>query len=142
TYADFHKYGIHRHALAPAIREAVALGFLRITRQGRAGNSEFRRSTLYKLTFVNTVDGEPTHDWKRIKSLDEAEMKAREARAAQRQNTKLQCRRPAPRSVPESGTDNGDFLAPEFGTTSDAFSGTTSDISGGERGQSLKAKVR
>jgi hypothetical protein len=84
TYADFQKYGIERHAIPPAVREVVALGFLRIARQGRAGNSEFRRSTLYKLTYVNTVDGEPTHEWKRIRSREEAEMKAREARAAQR----------------------------------------------------------
>jgi hypothetical protein len=30
TYTDFEEYGIERHAIAPAIREAVALGFLRI----------------------------------------------------------------------------------------------------------------
>src|SRR5271169_202273 len=58
TYADFQRFGIERHAIPPAIREAVALGFLRITQQGRAGNADFRRSTLYKLTYVNTIYGE------------------------------------------------------------------------------------
>jgi hypothetical protein len=28
TYDDFERYGIHRHAIAPAIREAIALDFL------------------------------------------------------------------------------------------------------------------
>jgi hypothetical protein len=110
TYADFQKYGIGRHSIAPAIRQAIALGFLRVTRQGRAGNSEFRRSTLYKLTYVNTVDGEPGHDWKRIRSLDEAEAKAREARAdLPPRKTKLQWGKPPPASVGETPTDEGDF---------------------------------
>ena len=38
TYEDFVEYGIHRQAIPPAIREAVALGFIRITRKGSAGN--------------------------------------------------------------------------------------------------------
>jgi len=38
TYDDFEHYGIHRHQIAPAIREAVALKFLEITKSGRAGN--------------------------------------------------------------------------------------------------------
>jgi hypothetical protein len=125
TYADFHKYGIHRHAIPPAIREAVALGFLRITQQGRAGNAEYRRSTLYKLTFVNTVDGEPTHEWKRITSRDEAETKACEARSDQRQKNKTHPRKPAPASAPETGTDGSNFLAPETGTTAVFASNTT-----------------
>jgi len=36
TSAQFVEYGIHRHAIAPAIRELVALGFIEITREGRA----------------------------------------------------------------------------------------------------------
>src|SRR6516165_3965802 len=131
TYADFYKYGIHHHALAPAIREAVALGFLRITRQGRAGNSEFRRSTLYKLTYVNTIDGEPTHEWKRVRSFEEAQIKAREARAGQRQKTKLQCRKPAAVLLPDSGSGNAKFPLPDSGSTVAAESGITSDISEG-----------
>jgi hypothetical protein len=112
THTDFQQYGIHHHAIAPAIREAVALGFLRIARQGRGGNSEFRRSTLYRLTYVNTNDNEPTHEWKRIKSLDEAQAKAGEARIGQRRKTKLHCRKPAAISLPESGSENAKFPLP------------------------------
>ena len=42
TYDDFQRYGIDRHAIGPAIREACALGFLEVTERGRAGNAEFR----------------------------------------------------------------------------------------------------
>jgi hypothetical protein len=83
TYADFQKYGIERHAIAPAIREVVALGFLRIMQMGRAGNAEFRRATLYRPTYLQSVDNEPTDEWRRITSLADAKAKAEEARAAQ-----------------------------------------------------------
>src|SRR5262249_26631794 len=35
-------YGIDRHAIGPAIRELVALGFVEITEHGRAGNADWR----------------------------------------------------------------------------------------------------
>jgi hypothetical protein len=62
TYADFQGYGIERHAIAPAIREVEALGFLRITQKGRAGNAEFRRATLYRPTYLQSVDSQPTDE--------------------------------------------------------------------------------
>src|SRR4051812_48403459 len=52
TYGDFHHYGLHRHSIAPAIREAEALGFIRVTERGRASAGEFRSPSLYFLTFV------------------------------------------------------------------------------------------
>jgi hypothetical protein len=45
TYDQFEDYGIHRHAIGPAIREVVVLGFVEITEHGRAGNCEYRRPT-------------------------------------------------------------------------------------------------
>src|ERR1700730_13491833 len=56
TYDDFEVHGIHRHAVAPAIRETVALGFLQITEPGRAGNAEFRRPNLFRLTYRPAQD--------------------------------------------------------------------------------------
>jgi hypothetical protein len=139
TYDDFEKYGMDRHAIAPAIREVVALGFLRITREGRAGNSEFRRPTWYKLTFVNTVDGEPTHEWKRIKSLHEADMKAREARVAKPRKTKRQCGKPTPASVGGTPIETGNFPVGETPTNAVGKTPTTLDISGGRRRPRLNA---
>jgi hypothetical protein len=80
TYADFEAYGVDRHAIGPAIREAGSLGFLRIKRSGYGGNSEFRRPTLYEPTYLNMIDSEQTHDWRRIKTMEEARMTARAAR--------------------------------------------------------------
>ena len=50
TYDDFECYGIHRHSIAAAIRETVALGFAEITERGRAGNAEFRSPHKFRLT--------------------------------------------------------------------------------------------
>src|SRR5262245_52942341 len=49
TYGDFEAFGVHRHAVAPAIRECVALGFVEITARGRGGNAEFRTPSKYRL---------------------------------------------------------------------------------------------
>jgi len=67
TYRDFEKYGVDPQSTAAAIREAVALGFVEIIRQGRAGNAEYRKPTLYRLTFeLMAGDYRPSNDWKRI----------------------------------------------------------------------------
>src|SRR5437764_13729108 len=56
TFEDFVAYGIDRAAVAPAIREAEALGFLRVTERGRGGNEEFRRPNLFFSTFSHGRD--------------------------------------------------------------------------------------
>jgi hypothetical protein len=43
TFDHFVEFGIERHAIAPAIREVVALGFVQITRPGCAGNAGYRQ---------------------------------------------------------------------------------------------------
>lgn len=69
TLADFERFGLDRHSVPPAIREAVALGFVEITVRGCAGNADFRRPNLYRLTF-REAKGYPgddgTHEWRRI----------------------------------------------------------------------------
>jgi hypothetical protein len=84
TTDDFVEYGMHRTSVAPAIREAEALGFIRVTERGRGGNAEHRRPNLFFLTFAKGRDSgrnPPTDDWRRIKTLDAAEQIARTARA-------------------------------------------------------------
>jgi hypothetical protein len=83
TTNDFVEYGMHRTSVAPAIREAEALGFIRITEHGRGGNAEYGTPHLFFLTFTQTRDSgkhPPTHDWRRFKTLDEAEEAAQSAR--------------------------------------------------------------
>jgi hypothetical protein len=79
TFDDFVAFGVHRHAIAPAIRELVALGFIEITEQGRAGNAEWRRPTLFRITYRNADRAPPTNEWRRI-TEDDALMIAKGAR--------------------------------------------------------------
>jgi hypothetical protein len=82
TYDDFERYGIHRHAIAPAIREVVALGFLEVTEEGRAGNSEWRRPNLFRITHRYTAHASATNEWEKIESDEEAVSRSRAARTA------------------------------------------------------------
>jgi hypothetical protein len=135
TYDDFQEYGIDRHAIALAIREVVALGFLTIIRQGRAGNREYRQATLYRPTFATAVDFEATHEWRRIRTLEQARTIAAEARAPKRRTRN---RKPVgvspPIPVGVSRTENRQIPVGVPPTTVVAFSPTTSDISGGWSG--------
>jgi hypothetical protein len=83
TYENFVSYGIERHAIAPAIREAVALGLLEVTERGCAGNAESRSPNLYRLTF-RPAKGYPgdygTDEWRRIETMEAAQELARSAR--------------------------------------------------------------
>jgi len=87
TYGDFVAYRIDRHAIAPAINEAVALGFLEVTEQGCAGNEVFRRPNKYRLTYrFDPHHEKPTDEWREIKTDEEAALIARTARRAGREN--------------------------------------------------------
>jgi hypothetical protein len=66
SYAALEEYGIDRHAIAPALRELVALGFLEITEEGRAGNREYRRPAKYRLTYRPTGRARETNEWQHI----------------------------------------------------------------------------
>ena len=81
TYLNFVEYGIDRHAIAPALRELVALGFLRIT-HGRGGNAEFREANKFTLTYRHTKTAPPTNNWKKIYTLEQAQEIARAARTS------------------------------------------------------------
>jgi hypothetical protein len=89
-FSDFAAYGIERHCIAPAIRTVVALGFLQIT-----GKSEFHSTYLVAADFAK-----PSHDWKAIKTLDQAKQIAVAAR--QNRNPVRESPPPRPASVRES----------------------------------------
>jgi hypothetical protein len=83
TTDNFVEYGMHRTSVAPAIREAEALGFIRITERGHGGNAEYRSPNRFYLTYAHTPDNKkkpPTHEWRRIKTLQEANEIARISR--------------------------------------------------------------
>jgi hypothetical protein len=121
TYEHFVEFGLHRHAIAPAIRELVALGFVEITQQGCAGNAGYRQPTLYRLTFRHFGSHrETTDEWKRIRTMEEAEATAERARSPRSEpgaKTKGQCRKPSLAPVPETITEKGQSPVPETITT-------------------------
>jgi hypothetical protein len=81
TFQQFVEYGMTRESVAPAIREAVALGLLKITRKGRAGNAEFRLPNWFMLTYVaGRGMTRPTHEWRSIATIEDAEVIAATAR--------------------------------------------------------------
>ena len=80
TFDQFGEYGIDRHSIAPALREAEALGFVEITERGRGGNAEFRSPHKFRLTFQATDHAEATHEWRRITTMDDAKRIAMRAR--------------------------------------------------------------
>lgn len=84
TYEDFEKYGVHPRMIAPAIREAEALGVIEVTERGCGGNAEFRRPSFYRLTYRHAKGetGDGTHEWKRVKTLKQARSITKAARAA------------------------------------------------------------
>jgi hypothetical protein len=105
TYDDFVQYGVHRHAVAPAIREACALGFLEVTEVGQAGNADFRKPNKFRLTYAYARGAKPTHDWRHIETIEQAVAVARAARkgGAKKQKTSAGKRQV---SVPDSITEN------------------------------------
>jgi hypothetical protein len=88
TYEDFIKYGMDRHAIAPAIREVVALGFAEITVKGYGGRqAECRQPNLFRLTYPCGPGDPPTHEWRRIETIEEAKKIATDARGPSRPNS-------------------------------------------------------
>ena len=100
TYDDFVAYGIHRHSVAPAIRECEALGFIEITERGHAGNADFRSCHKFRLTYIY-AGPTPTNEWQRIKTDEEAATIAKAARAPIKRPRKN--RKPVPVNANFSG---------------------------------------
>ena len=111
TFDQFIEYGIYRNGVAPAIREAEALGFIKVTEHGRGGNAEHRRPNLFYLTFANwrgSRAAPPTHDWKKIKTVEEAEQIASEARRSKDKVAVARARaKRKPKHFPVSILDTG-----------------------------------
>ena len=134
TYDDFERYGIHRHSIAAAIRETVALGFTEITERGRAGNAEFRSPHKFRLTYLPVRRAPPTHEWQRIKTVEEAKALARAARREVPQKTKNQWRK-TPNLSGGNRHRKRRFHSAEITTTRLSADSTTTSISrvGGRR---------
>jgi hypothetical protein len=88
TYEQFEEYGIYRHAVAPAIRELEALGFIEVTQRGRPSAGEFRLPNHFRLTCVNCKSTpNPTHEGRRVPDIETAEALAGAVRRTKKQNS-------------------------------------------------------
>ena len=158
TYAQLEEYGLHGHAIAPAIRELEALGFIEVTEQGRAGNAEFRRASKFRITYRNADRAKPTHEWRRITENGAAtiakgarrcgnrkSVKRRVAKSASEKPT-LKNKNPLAESAPRTGgkrSENPVFHAAETASTSPtAETASTFDISGWAVGAAVVSTVR
>lgn len=81
TYADLERFGINRRQIPAGFAELVSLGFVAIERPGRAGNAEYRAPTLYRLTYTHAAGCKPTHEWRRVATIEEAETIVVQSRA-------------------------------------------------------------
>ncbi len=87
TYVDFEKWGVRADSIAGTIRALEALGLIEITRHGYAGAAEKRAPSLYRLTYLGAwnagrADETGTHEYQKIKTVEEAELIAVKARKA------------------------------------------------------------
>jgi hypothetical protein len=134
TTEDFVKYGMHRTSVAPAIREAEALGFIQITERGHGGNAEHRSPNRFYLTYRPTLENRgspPSDEWRRINTLEDANRVARTARnnkskwavdhgrqswRKRQQKTKSGTEN-TPLSVPKNGLETSESPVRDSGTT-------------------------
>ena len=73
TFQDFEDYGIHRNAIGPAIRECEALGFIKVVQRGRAGNGEYRKPNIFRLTYIPRPPLGASDEWRKIGTDEEVE---------------------------------------------------------------------
>lgn len=133
TKQDFVDYGISPRLVALAVREAEALGFIRITQRGRGGNAEHRQPSLYFLTFALGRESRaqpPTNEWRKIESIEAADAIAKDARNAKdskavefghrswrvRKN-RNRYHKVVPAPVPQSGPETPGSPVPQSGPT-------------------------
>lgn len=101
TFNQFHDYGVHRHAIAPAIRELIALGFIEVSVQGRASAGSCRWPNAFSLPWINCKSNPcPVHPWRRIKTTEDATKIASMARKPRRR-ARVFPLRPVEGSAPE-----------------------------------------
>ena len=160
TKQDFIDYGISPRLIPPAKREAEALGFIRETIRGSGGNAEHRHPSCFFLTFAHGRDSRadpPTHDWRKIKTIEEAETIADAARKAKDQRAvalghrswrvrtrKNRHHKVVPKPVPQSGPETTKFPVPQSGPTGSGHKVVPLSISrggGGGRGGCLEREA-
>lgn len=99
SYTQFIAEGFNRNTVSEMSRIAEALGFVKINRESGVGYSgDLRDASCYTLTYLPTGPGRdvaPTDDWRRSKSIEQAERIIETVRAKRRKTTAVAKRRVA-----------------------------------------------
>jgi DNA-binding transcriptional ArsR family regulator len=66
TYEDFATFGVRRASIAAALRELEERGLIEVVERGRGGNREYRKATVFRITFLPTSEAEPTDGWRKF----------------------------------------------------------------------------
>lgn len=69
TYEDFARFGVRRASIAEALREIEERGLIEVVERGRGGNREYRKATVFRITFLPTTDAEPTDEWRKFERV-------------------------------------------------------------------------
>jgi hypothetical protein len=64
TYSDFEAFGVRHASIKAALTELEASGIIECVKRGRGGYGEYRRPSVFRLTFLPTKEGGPTHEWR------------------------------------------------------------------------------
>jgi hypothetical protein len=135
TFNTFEVYGIHRHAIAPALRECAALSLVRITRRGSAGNAGHKQPNHFLLTYLPAKGrSQASNEWRRFKTVDEADAVAQAARVAVLRPRQKRARNSSAenrhREKQNSSAGKRQVSVPETGTTVVTETGTGSPSDG------------
>ena len=131
TFENFIDYGIDRASIAPALREGEALGFFRITARGRGGNREYRTPNKFYLTFAvgrGSRAQPPTDEWRKIKTVPEAKVIARAARAAKDQRAVAHGKKHSEKRTENQKPDAGKSYASMWRTRTDNENGSVREL--------------
>lgn len=119
TYDDFERAGVRRASIRLAIEEAVALGFVEVTRRGYSARMEIRVPSLYRLTYVKTNKDKqkPTDEWLAIVDDREARDALRKALASlHEERADKRERLAAKKAAAEAAKNAGKGVSPGRGT--------------------------
>jgi hypothetical protein len=120
TYDQFVEYGLHRHSIAPALRELDAVRLIEVTESGSSGNGEWRRPNKFRLTYLSVGRADPTNEWRHIKTITEARSLIKAGRHRQKPLRKKN-KRPVPVSansqcrflpIPDAGNHHQELKFP------------------------------
>jgi hypothetical protein len=107
THADIKRHGVGRKYIPSSLRVLQGLGLIDCTERGRAGSGEFRKPSLWRLTYITTAQKgasgtvwiEPTHEWSKIETAEAADQIVSKHRARDKRPRRPPSRRPKLRVV-------------------------------------------